>query len=199
MLALLALALLTAGDDGIMCVGVPSNPRFTSVTATTVSAPNLNANFIDAGVVSVRGAAECDIGINGSETQQAICFNRSGGLGTTTSSAAYASYNTSTGLFSINSGSDITIACGSGNNINLNAGASGGVVVTGTKTRGSCTLNGASPSTCTATVNASAICGCFATGTTAAAGIALAANVATTTLTCTGPNGSTAVVNYHCF
>jgi hypothetical protein len=68
----------------------------------------------------------------------------------------------------------------------------------GSKNAGSCTLNGASPSTCTATVIATTHCGCYATGTTAAAGINLAANLVSTTLTCTGPNGNGSTVNYIC-
>lgn len=46
MLALLALALLAQSDDGLMCTGIPSNPRFSSVTAT-----NGTFGFVDAGLV----------------------------------------------------------------------------------------------------------------------------------------------------
>lgn len=191
-----------AGGNGVGSGGLNGFPASGSssgaITPSSVATPLLQASFVDAGVVSVRGAAECDVGINGSETNQAICFNRSGGLTATTSGAAYMSYNSGSSVLSINTGADLHLNAGSGNSVVLNAGAGGGVSVTGSKTKGNCTLNGASPSTCTATVISGAICGCFATGTTAAAGINLAANVATTTLTCTGPDGSTAVVNYHC-
>src|SRR5687767_5443784 len=55
MLTLLALALLAA-DDGIMCVGIPSNPRFTSVTATTVTGTTGKFDVLDAGTLNVEGA-----------------------------------------------------------------------------------------------------------------------------------------------
>lgn len=78
----------------------------------------------------------------------------------------------------------------------LVASAAGGVSLTDdSKT---CTLNGGSPSTCTATVRASSICVATPTGTTAGAGIGLAVSLASTTLTVTGPNGNTQVVNIWC-
>lgn len=70
------------------------------------------------------------------------------------------------------------------------------IVAGGTKTKGTCTLNAASPSVCTATVNA----GCVPTisaQTNASDGLSKAA-VSSTTLTITGPNGSTGVMQYHC-
>lgn len=69
-------------------------------------------------------------------------------------------------------------------------------IVGGAKTRGDCTFNGASPAVCTDTVNA----GCVPTisaQTNASDGLSKAA-VSATTLTITGPNGSTGVMQWHC-
>lgn len=64
---------------------------------------------------------------------------------------------------------------------------------------GSCTLDGLSPSTCAVTVTAAAFCTCSPVGTTAAiAAGGCAVSLAASTLTITGPNAATNVVNYHC-
>jgi len=82
----------------------------------------------------------------------------------------------------------------------------GGLNLTGTMTSnsttqaGSCTLASGSPSTCTATVKASSKCVCAPVGTTAAiAAAGCAVNLSSTTLTITGPNTVTTVMNYFCF
>ena len=74
----------------------------------------------------------------------------------------------------------------------------GAMALTSARNKGSCTLDGASPSKCTATVKSGAICICQGVGTSAASAIALAHSVTSTTLTCTGANGLTNVVEYHC-
>lgn len=60
---LLALPLLLAaapGEGDLMCPGLPSNPRFTSTTATTGNFSTLNALFVDAGTVQIGGSVKFD-------------------------------------------------------------------------------------------------------------------------------------------
>jgi hypothetical protein len=94
-------------------------------------------------------------------------------------------------LDSVDAGFNAVLASGG-----LALGSAGTISTTNTKVRGTMTLNGASPSVATATVVAGAICVCQNTGT--AANNAEKCNVASTTLTATGPNGATDVVNYIC-
>ena len=74
----------------------------------------------------------------------------------------------------------------------------GGGTVSSNLYHGTCTLNAASPSVCTATVASTSTCVATARGTTAAAGVGLATSISSTTLTITGPNGSSLVVGYIC-
>ncbi len=74
----------------------------------------------------------------------------------------------------------------------------GGGTTIATSYHGACSLNGASPSVCTATVASTSTCVATARGTTAAAGVGLATSISSTTLTITGPNGSTLFVTYVC-
>ena len=181
----------------------PGGDKFRNLTVTgRFNAPTVNASFVDAGVLSVNGptGVECVAGFDSPDTAtRAICLDQLGGTAITASSK-YLAWNTGTAALKLaNNTGDITIQTGTNNIAHLSTGAGGAVRITGSQSVGTCTLNGGSPATCTATVRASSICTANPIGTTAAAAKALAVNLATTTLTVTAANGSTEVVNYHCF
>lgn len=200
-LAALALALL-AGQAVAQPV-TPGGDRFRNLTVTgRFNAPTVNASFVDAGVLSVNGptGVECVAGFDSPDTAtRAICFDRAGGLAIS-GTGPYLGWNTAGGTLSLSNGAgDLNVICGTNNTIHLNASAAGAVRITGSQSVGTCTLNGASPAVCTATVRSGSNCNANTVGTTAAAAKALAVNLASTTLTITAANGSTEVVNYHCF
>lgn len=76
----------------------------------------------------------------------------------------------------------------------------GTVRLTGALSVGTCTLGGESPSVCTDTVTAGTVCLCAPVGASAAiAAGGCAVGLSDTTLTVTGPNAATNVVNWFCF
>ena len=169
---------------------------------SSTSAAAVDFGFVDAGILSVNAptAVECVAGFDSPDTAtRAICFDQAGGLAIS-GTKPYLGWNTGAGTLTLANGAgDMNFACGTNNIIYLTASAAGAVRITGSQSVGTCTLNGASPAVCTATVRSGSNCNANTVGTTAAAAKALAVNLASTTLTITAANGSTEVVNYHCF
>lgn len=164
----------------------------TVVTTNVIDAGSARIGYIDAGYINITGSAEVQLGLKSSSGGiTCIGLNQGPGLNC---AAPYMYFNQGSGGMFIAGTSDLTVQSGSGNTVNVSAGAAGAIAMTGSKSVGSCTLNGASPSTCTATVRSGSKCTCsnVATG-------AVYPGVVTTTLTCTGPNGSAADTNYFCF